>query len=393
MKVALVHDWLTGMRGGERCLEVFCELFPRADLYTLLHLPGTVSNPIAQRRIITSFIQRLPLAGRRYRYYLPLFPLAIERLDLQGYDLVISSSHCVAKGIRAPAGAYHLSYVHTPMRYIWDQYDAYFGRGNAGLLTRVLMRAIRPRLQAWDVASSDRVSRFVAISDHVAHRIRNAYGRDAVVVYPPVNWRSFDVLHKHDGFYLMVTALAPYKRVDLAIEAANRLRCRLKIIGTGQDEARLTRQAGPTVEFLGWQADEIVRQYYMQCQALLFPGEEDFGIVPLEAMACGKPVIAFAKGGALETVMPVNPRAEGEERRDMPLLPADNPTGVFFYEQTVESLIDAIQLFERNRPLFDPKAIRAHVEPFDRDHFKTRISDLINQALVGHVTRHAETTL
>jgi glycosyltransferase involved in cell wall biosynthesis len=394
MKVALVHDWLTGMRGGERCLETFCELFPQADLFTLLYLPGTVSSIIAQRRITTSFIQRLPMAKQRYRYYLPLFPAAIERLNVQDYDLVISSSHCVAKGVRVPTGGYHLSYVYTPMRYIWDQYETYFAREKAGLLTRALMRTMRPRLQTWDVISSRRVSQFVAISDHVAQRVRNTYGRQATVVYPPVNWQSFQVSMEHEGYYLVVTAFAPYKRVDVAIDAANQLGFRLKIIGSGQDEARLIRMAGPTVEFLGWQPDEVVREHYARCRALLFPGEEDFGIVPLEAMACGKPVIAYGKGGALETVVPLNPRPRGGGAEEAgSLCCAGTPTGVFFYEQTVASLREAIEIFERNQSIFDPKAIREHVEPFDRDHFKRRIQRVIHQAYAGHVTRHVQAPL
>src|SRR5437867_4541455 len=306
-RVAIVHDWLTGMRGGERCLEVFCDLFPDADLYTLLHVSGAVSPTIEKHSIRTSFIHRLPFSFTQYRYYLPLFPLAVESFNLKGYDLIISSSHCVAKGARAPNGACHIGYVYTPMRYIWDQYDAYFGKGQVGWLTRAAMALVRARLQRWDVSSSNRVHSFVAISQHVARRIENHYGRKATVVYPPVNWHSFQASDKDQEFYLMVAARAPYKRVDLAIEAANQTGLRLKIIGSGQDEKRLKRLAHSNVEFLSWQPDHIVRDYYKRCRALIFPGEEDFGIVPLEAMACGKPVIAYGRGGALETVVPLNP--------------------------------------------------------------------------------------
>jgi glycosyltransferase involved in cell wall biosynthesis len=251
MKVAIVHDWLTGMRGGEKCLEVFCELFPEATIYTLLHLPGSVSPAIEDHKIETSFLQRLPFVSRRYRYYLPLFPRAAKLFQLQGYDLVLSSSHCVAKNVCVPPGACHISYVYTPMRYVWDQFDAYFGPGRASWAVRSAMRLIRPWLQTQDVAANDSVHHFVAISHHVARRIRRFYGRDAEVVHPPVDVDEFGPSAQDDGYFLMVTALAPYKRVDLAIEAFNQLGRPLKVIGSGQDEARLRRLAGPTVELLG----------------------------------------------------------------------------------------------------------------------------------------------
>ncbi len=369
MKVALVHDWLTGMRGGERCLEIFCELFPDADIYTLLWLKGSVSATIEHHPIRTSFIQHLPLASTRYRYYLPLFPWAIESFDLTGYDLVISLSHCVAKGVRVPKGTCHLSYVFTPMRYIWDQYDTYFPKKENSWLVSAVMGIVRPWLQRWDVRSSSGVHGFIAISEHVAGRIQRHYGKSATVVYPPVNWQSFQASEENDGFYLMVTAFAPYKKVDLAIQVANRLKVQLKIIGKGQEEKHLNRLAGPTVEFLGWKSDEQIREFYRKCLALLFPGEEDFGIVPLEAMASGKPVIAFGKGGVLETVIPLNPVTSIEG--------TPYPTGVFFYEQTVNGLIEALQLFEKRRSEFQPEAIRAHVKAFDRERFKERIKQVI----------------
>ena len=364
-----MHDWLTGMRGGERCLEVFCELFPNADIYTLLWLKGSVSATIEQHPIRTSFIQHLPFSATHYRYYLPLFPRAIESFDFSGYDLVISLSHCVAKGVRVPESTCNLSYMFTPMRYVWDQYESYFAKGETGWLTRVAMGFARPWLQKLDVMSSRRVHGFVAISEHVAGRIQRYYDTPATVVYPPVNWQSFQASKENDGFFLMVTAFAPYKKVDLAIRVANRLNIQLKIIGKGQEEKYLKRLAGSSVEFLGWKSDEQVREYYRKCLALLFPGEEDFGIVPLEAMASGKPVIAFGKGGVLETVIPLNPMNSIEETL--------HPTGVFFYEQTVNGLIDAIQLFEKERSKFQPEAIRDHVKRFDRESFKDRINQVI----------------
>src|SRR5215470_12785289 len=261
------------MRGGERCLEVFCELFPDADLYTLLHVPGSVSPVIERRRIVTSFIGRLPAAATHYRYYLPLFPTAIERFDLSGYDLVVSLNHCVANGVRTRADALHVSYCFKPMRYVWDLYDEYFGRGR---LTRVLMPPVVAALRRWDRAASRRVHRFIAISHFVADRIRRCYDRSADVIFPPVEIQRFEPAEETEGeYYLVVSALVPYKRVELAISAANRLGRRLLVVGTGPEERRLRALAGPTVELLGWRSDAEVAGLYRRCRALLFPGTED----------------------------------------------------------------------------------------------------------------------
>jgi glycosyltransferase involved in cell wall biosynthesis len=361
MRVALVHDWLTGMRGGERCLEVFAELFPQADLYTLLHVPGATSDVIERRRIVTSFIQRLPDAARRYRAYLPLFPAAVARFDLRGYDLVLSSSHCVAKAVRPPPGGLHLCYCFTPMRYVWDLYDDYFGR-NAGALTRVLMPPLAAALRRWDRRTSRRVHHFAAISAYVAERIRRCYDRPAEVIYPPVDAQRYEPAPESvSDFYLVVSALTPYKRVDLAIEATNRLGRRLVVVGTGPERARLQRQAGPRVEFLGWRGDAEIAGLYARCRALLFPGREDFGIVPLEAMAAGRPVIAYGVGGARETIVGLD---ESEEAA----------TGLLFDEQTVEALVTALRRFESHAHRFDPKAMRSRAELFDRPRFKERVS-------------------
>jgi glycosyltransferase involved in cell wall biosynthesis len=294
-RVALVHDWLTGMRGGERCLEVLCELFPAAPLFTLLHVPGSVSPTIENRRIVASFVQRLPRAAARYRSYLPVFPLAISRFDLAGYDLVVSMSHCVAKGVRAPARALHLCYCFSPMRYVWDLYDDYFG--GRGTAVRLLMPSLAGALRRWDRRTAG-VDHFVAISRHIAERIRRAYDRPADVLYPPVDVQRFEIADAVDDYYLVVAALVPYKRVDLAVAAATRLGRRLVVVGTGPEEARLRALAGPTVTFLGWRPDAEVAGLYARCRALLFPAVEDFGITPLEAAAAGRPTIAMAAGGA-----------------------------------------------------------------------------------------------
>ncbi len=367
MRIALVHDWLTGMRGGERCLEVFCELFPDAPIYTLLHVPGSVSAAIERHPIVTSPIQRLPGIERLYRYYLPLFPAAVRTFDLTGHDLILSSSHCVAKGVRVPPGTCHISYIFTPMRYVWDQYPQYFGPGRAGPFVRTAMRLLRPALQRWDVASSASVHAFVAISQFVAERVKRIYGREAEVIPPPVDLERFAVSSRDDGYYLVVSAFAPYKRIDLAVKAFTQLRRRLKIVGGGQDERRIKALAGPGIEFLGQCSDREVREVYAGCRALVFPGEEDFGIVPLEAMACGKPVIAYGRGGVVETVVPLEGRSAAGGGEGC-------PTGVFFHEQTVEALCAAVETFEAARHRFDPGRIRQHVERFGRAHFRRKIA-------------------
>ena len=368
-RVALVHDWLTGMRGGERCLEVFCELFPEADLFTLLRVPGSVSETIERRRITTSFIQGMPGAAQRYRHYLPLFPAAVRRFDLRGYDLVLSSSHAVAKGVRVPPGALHVCYCFTPMRYVWDLYGEYFG-ARAAPLTRAVMPPLAAWLRRWDRRTAAGVHHFVAISRFVADRIRRAYGRPAEVIYPPVDVARFRVEEGPGDFYLVVSALTPYKRVDLAVAAASKLGRRLVVVGSGPEEARLRSLAGPTVELLGWRDDAEIALLYSRCRALLFPTVEDFGITPLEAMASGRPVIALGQGGALETV--VGPGG-GE--------PA---TGIFFERQSVEDLAAAIQRFESDSPRFEPKALRRRAEAFDRPLFKERIEQYLAARLVEH---------
>jgi glycosyltransferase involved in cell wall biosynthesis len=369
MKVALVHDWLTGMRGGERCLEVFCELFPEADLFTLLHVPGSVSPVIERRRVVTTFIQRLPKAERRYRHYLPLFPAAVRSLDLTGYDLVLSSSHAVAKSVRVPPGALHVCYCFTPMRYVWDLYDDYFGP-RAGRLMRLLMPPAAAVLRWWDRRTAARVHHFIAISHFVADRIRRAYGRDSDVIYPPVDVSRFRIEDTPRDFYLVVSALTPYKRVDLAVEAANRLGRRLLVVGTGPEEASLRSRAGPSVEFLGWRDDPETADLYARCRAFLFPALEDFGITPLEAMAAGRPVLAFGQGGALETVIP--PGGLG---------PA---TGLFFAHQTVEDLVGAMLRLESGTIPFDSKAARRRAETFDRPVFKERMKIYLAARLAEH---------
>jgi glycosyltransferase involved in cell wall biosynthesis len=369
LRVALVHDWLTGMRGGERCLEVFCELFPDADLFTLLHVPGSVSPVIERRRIVTSFVQRLPRAVERYRYYLPLFPAAMRAFDFSPYDLVLSSSHAVAKAARQRKGATHVCYCFTPMRYVWDLYDDYFG-ARAPRAARLVMPPIAAALRRWDRRTSARPDRLVAISRFVANRIRRVWGRDADVIHPPVDAARYAMAADDPAdYYLVVSALVPYKRVDLAVAAATRLGRRLLVVGSGPEAPRLAAAAGPTVEFLGWRSDAEIAELYARCRAVLFPPLEDFGIVPLEAMAAGRPVAAYGAGGATETVVGLGSGGDAA------------PTGVFFHEQTVDALVEAMRTLEANEARFEPKALRAHAETFDRPLFRDRIAAYLERAL------------
>ncbi len=370
MKVALVHDWLTGMRGGEKCLEVFCELFPDADLYTLVWDPDSVSPAIRRMNVKASWIDRLPGASRYYRYFLPLFPQAIESFELRDYDLVLSSSHCVAKGIY-PHRALHIAYVHTPMRYIWDMGDAYLA-GGTSLLARAGLAASRPYLRRWDLRSTGRVDQVIAISNNVAAKIERIYGRSAHVIYPPVNVDKFHLTDKRQPYYLIVSALVPYKRIDLAVDAFNAVKLPVKIAGDGPLRRFLQRRAKSNIEFVGWVDDARLAKLYAECEALIFPGEEDFGIVPLEAQASGRPVIAYARGGVTESVIALDDRrSSGAE-----------PTGVFFPDATPASLIEAVRRYQVTRHLFDPAALRRHAAQFSRTVFKTRMEQLIDAKLL-----------
>ena len=371
--MALVHDWLTGMRGGERCLEVFCELFPDAPLYTLLHVPGSVSPVIERRRIVTSFIQHLPAAAAQYRRYLPLFPAAVRGFDLTGYDLVISLSHCVAKAVRRPARALHVSYCFSPMRYVWDLSEDYFG-ARAGLAVRTLMPPVAAALRAWDRRTGG-VDAFVAISHHIAERIQRVYGRSADVIHPPVDVARFQPASRVEDFYLIVSALVPYKRLDIAIAAASRLGRRLLVVGTGPEERRLRAVAGPTVEFLGWRSDAEVAELYARCRAVLFPTVEDYGIVPLEAAAAGRPTIALARGGVLETMTGLDD--------------GGSPTAVFFHEQTAAAVSEAIVKLEASGERFEPAALRARAAQFDRPVFVRRVAEYVDGCWSEFLARRA----
>lgn len=372
MKIALVHDWLNGMRGGEKCLEELCGVFPDADLFTLLHEPGRVSPTIEARTIRTSFLQNVPGRRRYYRHYLPLFPTAIERFQIRGYDLVISLSHCVAKGARVTGGTPHICYCFTPMRYAWDLEGEYFSSERASPAVRWAAARVMPYLRRWDVETAASVDRFVAISEHVRERVRRIYGREAACIYPPVDTERFRPDANpppREGFYLMVTALAPYKGVDLAIEAFRGTGRRLVVVGSGQDEGRLRAQAGPEVTFLGWVEFEKLRDLYARCRAFLHPAEEDFGIAPVEAQAMGTPVIGLKRGGLTETVI------------DLDDDPGEPVTGLLFRQSSVPFFRDALDRFEAVERRFEPRAIRQHAERFSRQAFRDGFQALIEDVL------------
>jgi glycosyltransferase involved in cell wall biosynthesis len=353
--VVLAHDWLTGMRGGEKCLEVVCRRWPDAPLFTLLHRPGSVSPAIEARGPRTSFLQYLPRVERYYRYLLPLMPAAVESWRLPRCDLVVSFSHCVAKAVRPPRGVHHVCYCFTPMRYAWHLRDAYLAGRVQGIKARAAERLLG-WLRDWDRRTAERVSHFIAISQTVRQRIAECYNRDSTVIYPPVDT---DFYHPapiaREDYYLVVSAFAPYKRLDLAIQACEKLGRLLVVIGSGQDAARLRATASSRVRFLGWQPDAVIREHLQHCRALLFPGEEDFGIVPVEAMACGAPVIAYGRGGACETVVPAGGRRE--------------PTGLWFEEQTSDCLADGMLTLERTAQDFAPAAARRQALRFNERRF------------------------
>jgi glycosyltransferase involved in cell wall biosynthesis len=361
--VVLVHDWLTGLRGGEQVLKSICHIFPDADLLTLVHAPGSVPPPITSRRIRTSVVQWLPDAARRYRQYLPLFPAVIEWFDLDDADVVISTSHCAAKSVVVPGHAVHLCYCHSPMRYAWDQFDAYFGVDRVGRVANAVYRPVLAGLARWDRATAPRVHRFVANSRYVAARIARYYNRAAEVVHPPVDTDFFtpDDARPDPGF-LVVSALVPYKRIDIAIEAAGLLNVELRIVGTGPDEARLRASAGPNVRFLGQLDDEALRAEYRRAQAVVLPAEEDFGIVPVEALACGRPVVALARGGARETVDP-------------------GVTGILVESQAAAAFAEAMDTVRRSA--FDPATARARAETYSREHFETRFKQVLSDTILS----------
>ena len=356
------------MRGGEKVVEALCDLFPQADIFTLVLDESALSDKLRRHTITPSFLQRVPGARRRYQSLLPLMPFALESFDLSAYDLVVSSESGPAKGVIPRSDALHVCYCHSPMRYVWDHYHLY--RARAGRVARLAMPLVAPALRQWDVTTAARVDRFVANSTHVANRIERYYRRRATVIHPPVAVEDFAPVARPDDFFLCAGQLVGYKRVDLAVRAFTAMGRRLVVIGAGEEEARLRRIAGPSVSILGHQPFDVLRDHLARARALVFPGEEDFGIVPVEAMASGRPVIAFGRGGACETVVP-------------------GVTGILFPEQSVEALIEAVRRFEATEATFSAAVLRRHAARFDASVFRERMGGFIARALERHDRRTA----
>ena len=371
MKVALVHDYLNQMGGAERVVLAFHELFPDAPLYTSIYDARRVDAAFQQIDIRTSFMQKLPFVKKHHQPFLPLYPFAMERLDLRGYDLILSSSSAFGKGVITKPGTMHICYCHTPMRWCWN-YDEYVEREQLGKMARSVLPFLITGLRVWDQTTAMRVDHFIANSPVVADRIQKYYRREAVVIPPPVEASRFlfDPAAQSEDYFLIVSRLLPYKRIDLAIQACNRLHLPLVIIGSGRDEQRLKQMAAPTIRFLGRLSDTEVIDYYAHCRALILPGEEDFGITPLEAQASGRPVIAYGAGGALASVV-------------------DGVTGTFFHEQTVESLAATLANF--NATKFDPQTIRNHALEFDKPRFHRRILQFIEAKMSAAKSHESRT--
>lgn len=369
MKIAVVHDWLVDWAGSERVVEQILACYPCADLFSLVDfLPTERRAQVLNKRASTTFLQRMPFARSHLPWYLPFMPIAIEQLDLSSYDLIISSSHAVAKGVLTGPDQRHVSYVHSPMRYAWDLQHDYLrglaGRGVSGWPLRWTLHYLR----LWDTRTSNGVDAFAANSGFVARRIHKAYRREATVIHPPVEVSRFTVREDRDEFYLCVGRLMPYKRVDIVVEAFRQLpNKRLVVIGDGPEYGALKRRRTPNILFTGYQPDTVVAEHLQRAAALIFAATEDFGIVPVEAQACGTPVIAYGAGGALETVLPLGA--------------APNPTGVFFHQQTAAAIMQAVLKFEDNAAAFEPRNCRANAERFSPDRFRLDFRTFVDRTL------------
>jgi glycosyltransferase involved in cell wall biosynthesis len=369
-RVAIVHYWFVSHRGGERVVESLADMFPNADLFSLVVDRESLSGSLRSRPIKTSFLQQLPGSRRWHRHMLPLYPLALEQFDLSSYDLVLSSESGPAKGVLTSANTCHLCYCHSPMRYLWDFYHRYKSAATMGSCTRPLFTLVTHYLRLWDAASANRVDYFVANSHNVAARVRKHYRRECSVVYPPVNIKAGYLAERIEDYYLAVGQLVDYKRMDLAIMACNLLGRKLRIVGQGEAYTRLRKLAGPFVQFLGPLSDSELHEQYAHCRALLFPGEEDFGMVPVEALSFGRPVIAYGRGGATETV-------KGWDSRSLNI--PENSSGVFFSEQSMDSLVQAIHSFEKIEQRLRPSFIRQQSDRFSPGHFQRGFRKVLEQ--------------
>ncbi|MGZ9586218.1 glycosyltransferase [Paenibacillus marinisediminis] len=358
MNLAIVHDYINQHGGAERVLEAFMERYPESPIYTLISNLDKMPESFKHADIRNSFVQKLPLAQKHYKKMLSLLPLAVEQFDLREYEVVLSTSSAFAKGVITNTSQTHVCYCHTPMRYVWDLYHQYMAELRNPIFKFVLPRVLH-KIRLWDQATAQRVDYFIANSNNVAKRIHKYYGRESVVIHPPVSTEQFTRSDQIEDYFLIVSRLIPYKRIDLIIEAFNQLKWPLVIIGDGYDRKRLESLAGSTITFMGYQSDEVIAQYYSRCRAFILGGEEDFGITPLEAQASGRPVLAYGKGGALETVI------QGE-------------TGLFFEEPTVTSVVRRVQ--DISSIEFDSVRIQQHAHTFNKQQFIERINEFVFNA-------------
>lgn len=372
VRIALVHYWYVRRRGGERVLDAMAEAFPHADIFVMVADPSNMPEATRSHKITTSFMQRIPGIKRHYRKLMPLMPMALESFNLDDYDIVISHEAGPAKGVLTKSRTLHINYSHSPIRYVWEMYQQYLETAPGGAVGRLLYSLASHYMRLWDYSAAARVDHFIASSENGANRIGKFYRRSADVIYPPANLEHLYAAPEREDFYLIVSPLVIYKRVDLAILACNKLGRRLKIIGAGEQRQYLEKIAGPTVEFLGFQTDEVVREHYSRCRAFLFPGEEDIGLTPIEAQASGAPVIAFAAGGALETVRGFS-ASEGY---------VPGSTGIFFDEPSPESLSAAILAFEQNATRFVCSELQVHASQFSEAQFRKKFVEAVSQLYV-----------
>ncbi len=358
MKIALVHDFLLRLGGAERVLKTLMEMYPDAPVYTLMYDEKKMDKVFPKERIRTSWLQKIPRLPGLHKFFFPFMPSAVEEFDFTGYDVVISSSSAYVHGIITNLETKHICYYHSPMRYAWDYTHQYLKEQNLGAIGELFASRMLHKVRQWDFLAADRVDIAVANSKTVQQRIKKYYRRDSQIIHPPVDLSRFKAHEKHEGFFLIVSTLTPYKRIDLAVELFNRLGKRLVIIGEGPDKNRLQNMAAANIDFLGFKSDEIVKEFMENCRAFIFPGEEDFGIAPLEAMACGKPVLAFRKGGLIETM------EEGK-------------TGEFFEEQSVESMESGLTQLLINEKTYDADHIAKHAQNYSKDRFEKAIRALV----------------
>lgn len=365
MKVALIHEWLTIIGGSENVFKEIAALYPNADIYTLVARDETIATlNLSEHKVTTSFIQKLPFAKSRYRSYLPFFPLAIEQFDLSGYDLIISSSHAVAKGVLTNSNQIHICYCHSPIRYAWDLHHQYLkeaglNKGIKGFIARYLLHRIRQ----WDIISTNRVDHFIANSKYIGKRIKKVYNRESTVIYPNVATEEFLPVYEKKDYYVTCSRFVPYKKIDLIVEAfAQMPDKKLYVIGDGPDFKKVSKLAKSNVIMLGYQPFDTLKKYLSEARAFVFAAEEDFGILPVEAQACGTPVIAYKKGGALESVV-------------------ENKTGIFFENQTASSIKEAVEWFDINLLLFNYEKIAEHAASFSTARFKTEFLAFINSKM------------